>query len=115
MISRIAPTLGRMVLLLVLAACGSGGGGGNWVTPTPAAGGDGEKVHLIGVVRHHEVEGGFYAIHGSDGVTYDPTNLPAEFAKEGLEVEAEARRLDNAMGIHQVGTMVELARIRSRE
>jgi hypothetical protein len=84
MISRIVPTLCRLVLLLALAACGSGGGGGNWVTPTPAAGGDGEKIHIIGVVRHHEVE-------------------------------AEARRLDNAMGIHQVGTMVELVRIRSRE
>lgn len=110
---RLAPALGRMLLLLAVAACGSGGG--DWVVPTPAAGTAGEKIHITGVVRHHDVEGGFYAIHGTDGVTYDPTNLPAEFGKDGLEVEAEARRIEDAVGIHQVGTIVELERIRRHD
>ena len=61
------------------------------------------KIHITGVVRRSELEGGFYAIRGNEGVTYDPTNLPPEFAEDGLQVEAEARRRDDMAGIHQVG------------
>jgi hypothetical protein len=51
---------------------------------------------------------------GNDGVTYDPTNLPPEFQKDGLTIEAEARRRDDMMGIHQVGPIVQLVRVRAR-
>jgi hypothetical protein len=74
----------------------------------------GPTIHITGIVRHSEIEGGFYAIHGDDGVMYDPTNLPQEFQKDGLSVEAEARRRDDVAGIHQVGPIVELERIRRR-
>ncbi len=99
-------------LLLVLIGCG--GGQTDWVTPTPAAENQGQQVHIIGVVRHLELEGGFYAIRGADSVTYDPRNLPSEFQKDGLSVEADARRRDDVMGIHQVGVIVDLERIRAR-
>ena len=67
----------------------------------------GQQVHIIGVVQHLELEGGFYAIRGADSVTYDPRNLPAEFQKDGLSVEADARRRNDVMGIHQVGVIVD--------
>ena len=106
-----------LALLVALAGCGSSAGDrdeAGWVSPTPAAEAGGTDVKLTGVVRHVELEGGFYAIRGDDGVTYDPTNLPPEFQKDGLKVEAEARRRDDMMGIHQAGPIVQLVRIRAR-
>ena len=104
-------------MLLALPACGgqaSGAPDAEWVTPSPAAEAGGTEIHFTGTVRHVELEGGFYAIRGDDGVSYDPTNLPPEFQKDGLKVEAEARRQDDVMGIHQVGPIVQLVRIRTR-
>jgi hypothetical protein len=85
--------------------------------PTPGAGTGAEKVgslHIVGVVKRYQLEGGFYAILGDDGVTYDPVNLPAEFQKDGLAVEADAHKRSDMLGIHQVGPIVELDRIRPR-
>jgi len=105
-------SLAPIVVLVSLAACGSHGA--EWVIPTPAAEQVGRQVRIAGVVRRSELEGGFYAIHGDDGVTYDPTNLPPEFQKDGLQVEAEARRRTDMVGVHQVGTIIQLERIRRR-
>jgi hypothetical protein len=106
-----------IALLLALAACANGAAGhdeAGWVTPSPAAEDAGTEVRITGVVSHVELEGGFYAIRGDDGVTYDPTNLPPAFQKDGLRVEAEARRRDDMMGVHQAGPIVQLVRIRAR-
>jgi hypothetical protein len=106
-----------LATVLALAACnGSVGGRDNagWVTPTPAADEAGSAVTITGMVTHVDLEGGYYAIRGEDGVMYDPTNLPPEFQKNGLKVEAEARRRDDMMGIHQGGPIVQLVRIRVR-
>jgi hypothetical protein len=72
----------------------------------------GTTIQITGVVRHNQIEGGFWAIRGDDSVTYDPTNLPEEFRREGLRVEAEARLRDDMAGIHMAGPLVELRRIR---
>jgi hypothetical protein len=69
---------------------------------------------IVGIIRRLPLEGGFYAIVGSDGVTYDPMNLPAEFRQDGLAVEAVARRRPDRLGTHQMGQIVELERIRAR-
>ena len=104
-----------LAILLVLAACNSGGGSSaDWVVPTPPAEGKGEQTHISGVVKFHEVEGGFYAIQGADGVTYDPTNLPEDFRQEGLAVEVEARKRTDMLSVRQVGTIVDIERIRKR-
>jgi hypothetical protein len=104
----------RLPLFLGLLACNSSGADG-WVRVTPAAGPGGEPVRIVGVIRHLTVEGGVYVIRSDDGVTYNPTNLPPEFRQDGLAVEAEGRRRDDMGGIHQVGPLVELDRIRARE
>jgi hypothetical protein len=103
---------GTQMALLLTLACGSPGH--EWVVPTPTAEQTGAQVRITGVVRRSELEGGFYAIHGDDGVTYDPTNLPPEFREDGLRIETEARRRDDMAGIHQVGPILELERIRRR-
>jgi hypothetical protein len=99
-------------LSLLLAACGKADN--DWVTPTPAADASGAAMTITGVVHHFELEGGFYAIRGDDSVTYDPTNLPAEFQKDGLAVEAVVRPRKNALSVRQVGTLVDVERIRAR-
>lgn len=99
-------------VLLVLAACSGGGSG--WIVPSPPAGQTGEQIRILGVVRHSDPEGGVYVIRGSDSVTYEPSNLPPGFRVEGLSVEAEARQRDDLAGVHQVGPIVDLERIRTR-
>lgn len=106
-----------VAMLVALAACNGTAGGRDetsWVTPTPAAEDAGSAVTIVGVVTRVELEGGYFAIRGEDGVSYDPTNLPAKFQKDGLKVEAEARQRDDMMGIHQGGPIVQLVRIRAR-
>jgi hypothetical protein len=110
--TRTISRIGQGVLLLALTACG--GGEADWVVPTPVAGLVGTQIRIAGTVRYYALEGGFYGIQGDDAVTYDPTNLPPAFRKEGLRVEAVARRRDDMMGIHQVGPIVDLERIRAR-
>lgn len=105
-----------LLLLAALAACGSGGagraGGDRPLEAPPAAQGD--EIHVVGVIRHSDLEGGFYAIEASDGVTYDPTNLSLEFRKDGLPIEADLRRRNDMAGIHQRGPIVEIVRIQAR-
>jgi len=105
-------TLAATTVILLLGGCGKVGT--DWIVPDPPAGTLGTRVEITGVVRHYQLEGGFYAIRGDDSVTYDPTNLPEALQQDGLRVEAEARRRDDLSGLHQVGPIVDLARIRRR-
>jgi hypothetical protein len=44
----------------------------------------GPLIRDTGTITYIDIEGGFYAIIGSD--EYDPLNLPQEFCVEGLQV-----------------------------
>jgi hypothetical protein len=68
-------------------------------------------VTINGVVRHFDLEGGFYAIRGDDGVTYDPSNLADDFRQDGLRVRARARLRPDMGGIHMVGPIVDIIEI----
>ncbi|MFL5522403.1 MAG: hypothetical protein ACJ8B6_15790 [Gemmatimonadales bacterium] len=100
------------LIAMVLGGCGRSSE--EWVVPTPAAEAGGMELHIVGTIRRVELEGGFFAIRGEDGVTYDPTNLPTQFQKDGLAIEADARRRDDRAGIHMTGPIVDLVRIRQR-
>ena len=69
-------------------------------------------IEVTGTVTRFEVEGGFFAIRGDDGKTYDPTNLAEEYRQDGLRVRARLRPRPDMMGIHQVGPIVEIVEIR---
>lgn len=68
-------------------------------------------VTITGVVRHFDLEGGFFAIRGDDGVTYDPSNLAEEFRRDGLRVRARVRLRPDMGGIHMVGPIVDVIEI----
>ena len=97
-------------LTLSVVACMSNGS--RWVELSADTAAVGTQIRISGVIRHDNLEGGFWAIRGDDSMTYDPTNLPEEFRREGLRVEAEASRRDGMAGIHMAGPLVELRRIR---
>lgn len=96
---------GVLVLFLfcgLVAACGHAP-----TAPDPAG-----DVKINGSIGFVTVEGGFWAIRGDDGVTYDPLGgLPAAFQREGMRVFLEARRRNDLGGIHMAGPIVEIVRI----
>jgi hypothetical protein len=112
MFSRVRRSLALALgaLTLTVVACMSTGS--KWVELKADTAATGTPLRISGVIRHNEIEGGFWAIRGDDSVTYDPTNLPEEFKRDGLRVEAEANRRDDMAGIHMSGPLVELRRIR---
>ncbi|CAN5135758.1 hypothetical protein BH20GEM2_BH20GEM2_21090 [soil metagenome] len=72
---------------------------------------DADVIEGTGSVVRVELEGGFFAIEGDDGKTYDPTNLAEEFSQDGLRVRYELRPRHDMLGTHQVGTIVDVIRI----
>ena len=69
------------ILLLTSAACDSP------TEPSVPAG----AMRITGTVRFFTLEGGFWAVRGDDGVTYDPKNgLATTFQREGLRVTARS-------------------------
>lgn len=69
-------------------------------------------TRVVGTVRHFEVEGGFWAVRGDDGVTYDPMNgLPSRFQRDGLRVSMIVKVQKDLVGTHMVGPIVEIIQI----
>lgn len=72
-------------------------------------------IQVNGTVRYFTLEGGFWAIRGEDGVTYDPMNgLASEFQRENLRVTFIAKVRNDLGGIHMVGPIVEVLSIKQR-
>lgn len=99
-------------ILIASAACQASSP--TWVTLPASADSSGTVITFKGVVEHSDLEGGVYTIRASDGTNYNPLNLPTEFQKPGMAVEAEARKRNDMAGIHQVGPIVQLIRIRAQ-
>ena len=71
-------------------------------------------VRVTGTARFFNIEGGFWAIRGDDGVTYDPKDgLPATFQRDGMRVSAILKVRPDMGGIHMVGPIVEVLDIRA--
>jgi hypothetical protein len=105
--------LTALATLIALAACTPQST--QWIVLPATADTSGTKLTIVGTVRYTEVEGGVYTIRSEEGTNYDPTNLPTDFKKDGLAVEAEAWKQESTAGIHQVGPIVTLIRIRNRQ
>ena len=93
------------VATILVAACAS---------PTAPAVPDG-AIRVEGTVRYFTLEGGFWAVRGDDGVTYDPMNgLSPEYQRENLRVTLVAKVRNDMGGIHMVGPIVEVLSIQPR-
>jgi len=94
-----------LVVATLLSACAS---------PTAPAIPDG-AIRVEGTVRYFNLEGGFWAVRGDDGVTYDPMNgLPAALQREHLPVTLVVKVRNDVGGIHMVGPIVEVLSIQAR-
>jgi len=63
---------------------------------------------VTGTVHHVDLEGGFYGIVTDDGQHLDPVNLPKEFQKDGLRLEARVVPLRDRVSAHMWGTPVRI-------
>jgi len=98
----------------VLAASGCRTEPPEWVVLSDRPSESGELLHLVGTVEWMNLEGGFFAIRDGDGTTYEVMNLPEQFQKDALPVEARAVSRGDMASIRMVGPIVELVRIRER-
>ena len=72
-------------------------------------------MRINGTVRYFNLEGGFWAVRGDDGVTYDPiAGLAPAFQRENLRVTIVAKIRSDMAGIHMVGPIVEILSIEAR-
>src|SRR5690349_11519660 len=72
-------------------------------------------IHVTGSVRHFALEGGFWAVDGDDGVTYDPVSgLAAGFRRENLRVTLVAKVRSDVGSVHMIGPVVEVLSISER-
>jgi ABC-type glycerol-3-phosphate transport system substrate-binding protein len=72
-------------------------------------------IQIHGTVRYYTFEGGFWAVQGEDGVTYDPMNgLAPAFQRENLKVTLVAKVRNDMGGFHMVGPIVEVLSIQQR-
>ena len=72
-------------------------------------------IQVSGTVRYVALEGGFWAVRGDDGVTYDPLNgLAAAYQRENLRVTLVGKVRSDVGGIHMVGPVIEVLSIQTR-
>ena len=72
---------------------------------TPPAG---TGFTATGTVTWLPIEGGFFGIVSDDGKCYDPLNLPAEFAQDGMHVRFTAKTDPDMGSLHMWGAMVTI-------
>ena len=98
-------TVQTAIIAAFLAACGSP------TAPELPAG----AVQIAGTVRYIALEGGFWAVRGDDGVTYDPMNgLAPAYQRENLRVTLVAKVRTDIGGVHMVGPIVDVLSIQTR-
>jgi hypothetical protein len=73
-----------------------------------------DQTHVLGTVQFVNVEGGCWRVLGTDGTSYEPTNLAPSFRVDGLEVSMVLTRATNAGSYCMVGQLVELVSIEKR-
>lgn len=72
------------------------------------------SICVTGTVRYYGFEGGFWAVAGDDGTTYDPLDgLPEAFQHDGLRVKLHAKIRSDLASFHMAGPIVEILDIRA--
>lgn len=110
----VSRALAGLAIGLLVTGCATTTPEDPWLLVVPEAEATGAMTRVVGVVEHSELEGGFYLLRGQDGKAYDPMNLPDEFHKAGLPFEADVVARPDQASIRQVGTIVQVVRIRKR-
>ncbi len=67
-----------------------------------------ERVLVEGTVEFVDVEGGCWRIRANDGTSYEPMDLPREFAEDGIRVWVVFSFPKDLGSICQVGRLAEV-------
>jgi len=70
-----------------------------------------DLFEIEGTVTYQSLEGGFYAIDGTDGRKYDPINLPEAFKQDGLKVKGVVRLKEDVVSFHMYGEFIEIVEL----
>jgi len=99
----------RVLLLVVLLVAAS-----SCASPTANENTPSGPTQITGTVHFKTFEGGFWAVQGDDGVTYDPMNgLPSSFQHENLRVVMTVRIRPDLASTHMVGPIVEIIQLQT--
>jgi hypothetical protein len=90
---RSVPSLALFVPLVALTGCDLG------------------EIEHTGMIMHVERDGGFWGIVTTDSTRFRPTNLPADFENEGMEVEFEGYVLSEERVEGEWGIPIELTEV----
>lgn len=102
------PWRARLLGLTLVLATGVHANIPRWFELAPGEPG----MHISGVIRYLNLEGGLYVIRDARGTHYHPVNLPPAFEQDGLPIEALARLRDTELSAGMVGPRIELLYIR---
>jgi hypothetical protein len=103
-----APVLGLTLLLVAASgACHQPAGPSD-----PLA--SNTRATVTASIAFLNLEGGCWTIEMSPNVHYLPLNLPDEFRRDGLKVQADLRRRDDYGSFCMVGPVVEILSIHAR-
>ena len=81
----------------------------------PVSGTTEGRVCVAGTVQYVTIEGGFWALRGANGTTYEPFGaIPESFRREGLAVEVHGVIRRDVGSYRMVGPIIEIIRIRQR-
>lgn len=67
-------------------------------------------MKITGTITHQNIGMGFYGITDECGNQYQPLNLDAAFAKDGLKVQLTAKKMD-VVTMEMWGTPIEIQKI----
>lgn len=98
---RITKVLFALLITVAITQC-------NDINSTPDT-----DLYFEGEVTYMELEGGFWAVQ-NDKETYEPTNLPSEFQKDGLEVTVSANIEEERLSFRMVGPIIRIVDIAKR-
>jgi len=95
-----------LLLLAVLEGCRSTPANPSGQAPSRS---EGEHAQVVtGTVRHIDLEGGFYGIVTDEGAKLDPVNLPEEYRKDGVRIEARVVEIRGRVSTHMWGKLVRI-------
>jgi len=63
---------------------------------------------VTGTVRYIDLEGGFYGFVTDDGKKLDLVNLPAEFQKDGVRLQARVEEVPDHVSLRMWGRPVRI-------
>ena len=101
----------HLFFVFIVALTGVGLAGCARELQSPSGATERDVISLTGTIQFISLEGGFFAIRGDDGTTYDPLNLQRDYQQNGLRVRLKARLRNDVATVRMAGPVIEILEI----